>query len=144
MKHLIALAFVSLLLLASCSVEPESVRYGEDQCAYCKMTIVDQTHAAQYVTLKGKQFKFDAIECMVNELNDSEKETASKWVANYPNPGEMTAAEDARYLISEAIKSPMGANLTAFASQDQAESIKQESGGETYSWSELKAHFREK
>ncbi len=59
-----------LLLIISCEIAPEPIAYGKDQCSFCVMNIVDKTHAAQYVTKKGKQFKFDAIECMVNDLSE--------------------------------------------------------------------------
>jgi len=41
-------------------------------------------------------------------------------VANYNQPGEMISAENSAYLISENLPSPMGANLTAFASTAEA------------------------
>ena len=56
--------------MVSCKIEPQPIEYGKDQCNFCVMNIVDQNHSAQYVTKKGKQFKFDAIECMVNEVNE--------------------------------------------------------------------------
>ena len=69
-----------LLLTISCKVEPEAIEYGKDQCSFCEMNIVDKTHAAQYVTKKGKQFKFDAIECMVNDLNEKNEEDISYFI----------------------------------------------------------------
>ena len=38
-------------------------------------------------------------------------------VADYGNPGEMVPVTDASFLISEGIKSPMGANLSALSSE---------------------------
>ena len=32
------------------------------------MNIVDQQHAAEIVTEKGKPFKYDAIECMMRDI----------------------------------------------------------------------------
>ena len=136
-------AFASMLcLLFSCEVEPEQINYGNDACHFCKMTIVDQQHAAQYVTKKGKQFKFDAIECMVNELSEKEIEKIGiLLVSDYMEPGQMTSAMDATYLISKEIKSPMGANLSAFQSTQIANTTKDESGGEIYTWTQLLKKF---
>ena len=79
---------IVLLLTISCKVEPEAIEFGKDQCSFCKMNIVDKTHAAQFVTAKGKQFKFDAIECMVNYIGqNSEEKIALLLVADYGNPG---------------------------------------------------------
>ncbi len=143
MKKVHITAFTALLwLLFSCEVEPEQINYGNDVCHFCKMTIVDQQHAAQYVTKKGKQFKFDAIECMVNELSEKEIEKIGiLLVSDYQDPGQMTSALDATYLISKEIKSPMGANLSAFESVQIANTTKDESGGELYTWIQLLQKF---
>jgi copper chaperone NosL len=143
MKKVHITAFTALLcLLFSCDVEPEKINYGNDVCHFCKMTIVDQQHAAQYVTKKGKQFKFDAIECMVNELSEKEIEKIGiLLVSDYTEPGQMTSALDATYLISNEIKSPMGAYLSAFQSAQTANNTKDESGGELYTWIQLLKKF---
>jgi copper chaperone NosL len=136
---------VILLLTISCKVEPQVIEYGKDQCNFCKMNIVDKTHAAQYVTKKGKQFKFDAIECMVNDLKDkNEEDMAILLVADYGNPGVMINAKTATYLISKEIKSPMGANLSAFSSKNKAEELQQKYGGQNYTWETLKQKFSDK
>jgi copper chaperone NosL len=143
MKKVRITAFTALLcLLFSCDIAPEQINYGNDACNFCKMTIVDQQHAAQYVTKKGKQFKFDAIECLVNELSEKEIEKIGiLLVSDYKEPGQMTSALDATYLISKEIKSPMGANLSAFESAQIANNTKDESGGELYTWTQLLKKF---
>ena len=136
---------VILLLVISCKVEPQKIEYGKDQCNFCKMNIVHKTHAAQYVTKKGKQFKFDAIECMVNDLSTkNEGEIGVLLVADYGNPGEMIEAKTATYLISKEIKSPMGANLSAFSSKNKAEELQHEFGGQIYAWETLKQKLSDK
>ena len=134
-----------LLLTISCKIEPQPIEYGKDQCSYCKMNVVDKTHAAQYVTQKGKQFKFDAIECMVNDLNEkNEANAAILLVANYSNPGELIEATSATFLISKEIKSPMGANLSAFSSKNKADKLLQKYGGAIYTWETLKERLSDK
>jgi copper chaperone NosL len=131
--------------LSSCAVEPEPVSYGEDQCDFCKMGVVDKAHSAQYVTNKGKQFKFDAIECLIREIADPEiieADLAYVLVADYSKPGEMINASNATFLISKAIKSPMGAYLSAFSNEEQAKQMAVDKGGDTYSWEQIKAHFK--
>ena len=56
------------VLIIGCEVKPQEIAYGQDACHFCKMTIVDRQHAAELVTVKGKAFKYDAIECMMNHL----------------------------------------------------------------------------
>lgn len=139
------LGTIVLLLTISCKVAPEAIEFGKDQCSFCKMNIVDKTHAAQFVTAKGKQFKFDSIECMINYTGqNSEEKLALLLVADYGNPGEMTDAETATYLISTAIKSPMGANLSAFSVKNTAEEFQQKNSGEIYTWETVKQKLSDK
>lgn len=136
---------VILLLAISCKVESQRIEYGKDQCDFCSMNIVDEIHAAQYVTKKGKQFKFDAIECMVNNLSaKNEEEIAILLVANFDKPGEMIDAKTAAYLISSNIKSPMGANLSAVSTSEKAEELQQKYTGEIYNWETLKQKLSDK
>lgn len=141
-KELLTFFSISLLFFTSCSVEPEKINYGSDACNFCKMTIVDKQHSAQYVTAKGKQFKFDAIECLLNEMSEKNIEDIAIYlVADYGNPENMTDAENATYLISEEIKSPMGGFLSAFSDKEVAEKVLQENGGKIYTWSSIKEKY---
>ncbi len=127
-------------VLVSCTVQPRDIQYGEDHCAYCDMTVVNKQHAAQYVSNKGRTYVFDAIECMVWQIENLQNEDnlAFMLVANYANPGQLINAKDAFFLISERIKSPMGANLSAFDSQKSAIQIAETSDAEIYDWNQLK------
>ena len=138
MRNLIPILLA--LVLVSCSTEAEKIDYGNDQCIYCKMTIVDLQHSAQYVSKKGRQFKFDAIECMIDQMEEAQvKEAAQILVADYMEPGQMAEAEEASFIICPGIKSPMGAYLSAFANKEQAEDIIEEQGGTLYNWSTIQA-----
>ena len=139
------MGIVILMLTISCKVEPQAIDYGKDQCSFCVMNIVDKTHAAQYVTKKGKQFKFDSIECMINDVSEkNEEELAILLVANYGNPGEMISAKTAAYLISKEIKSPMGAYLSAFSKVEEAKEFQEKHSGEIYTWETLKQKLADK
>lgn len=141
-NHFLIILIVFFLTTA-CSIKPEPINYGIDACSYCSMTIVDKTHAAQVVTKKGKQFKYDAIECMVNDIleKNNEPELAMMHVADYSKPGEMIKPKESHFIISEAIKSPMGANLSAVSTEEAGEKIISENGGTLLSWDELKEKF---
>ena len=132
---------VLMLLAVSCSQAPQKIEYGVEVCNFCQMTIVSKTHAAQLVTKKGKQLKFDAIECMLHHFRDSDNEanSAIMLVANYNQPGEMIDALNASYLISPNIQSPMGANLSAFNSEEEAIKARNQYDGDIYNWEVLKA-----
>ena len=53
----------------SCSTDPEPISFGVDQCTLCRMNISDSKFGAEIVTKKGKIFKYDAAECMLNAMN---------------------------------------------------------------------------
>jgi len=138
MKILKSLFFISLLLAGSCSVESEKINYGNEACHFCKMTIVDNQHAAEIVTAKGKVFKYDAIECMLNDLKQKKDiKIALYFVNDYSDPGVLQNAETATFLISKGIKSPMGAFLSAFKSDTEAQKAMQANGGKLYNWKEI-------
>ena len=131
-----------LFVFASCEVSPRPINYGADGCHFCSMTIVDKQHAAQIVTKKGKAFKFDAVECMVNHLKDVDMVTIELFLVNdYQAPGELIDAKIATFLITREIPSPMGEYLSAFKSRVEAENIEDENNGKLYSWEELLTRF---
>ena len=129
-----------IFLFFSCGINIDTINYGEDSCDFCSMTIVDHKHAAQVVTNKGKNFKFDAVECMIHYLAEqkNENELAHILVANLLDPGNLMAAKESAYIISENIPSPMGANLSAVSSIEEAQKLKEENGGEVFDWVSIK------
>ena len=142
MKNLLLLTGLSLFLLA-CEIKPAEINYGADGCSFCTMTIVDNQHAAQLVSDKGKVFKYDAIECMLNDLKTrSENEIGMLLVNDYNSPGELVNALEATYLISESIPSPMGAFLSAGKDESQMISLKEISGGDLFTWSTLRKKYQ--
>ena len=140
MKSKLTLLSILLFTIISCKVEPKKINYGNDHCLHCDMTVVDKSHAAQYVTKKGKAFMFDAVECLVQKIEKENNEDTLAFilVADYANPGILVDAKTATYLISEKIKSPMGANLSAFSSVETAKKAQSMHSGKIYTWSELK------
>ena len=146
MKKLIALTIILvwMLLTMGCSHSPKPIDYGNDGCHYCKMTIVDKIHGAELITDKGKVFKFDAAECMLNYAAEDTAAPVSSFLTNhYETPAALISATEATYLISENLPSPMGAYLTAFETTAEAEKVKAEKGGEIYSWEALKTQLKQ-
>lgn len=127
-----------LLLLTACSTTIQDIDYGMDACDFCRMGIVDKSHSAQVVTSKGKNYKFDAIECMIlfsNEHKDADY--SHVLVAELINPGSLINAKNATFIISKNIPSPMGASLSALKTTEEAEKIIKEQTGELYNWEEI-------
>ena len=134
--------FVLLLMLIGCNTAPKAIDYGNDVCHFCKMTIVDKVHAAEIVTKKGKVYKFDATECMINFIKEFDQSQIKHFLSNnYLEPEALIDATKATFLISKNIPSPMGAYLSAFKTKAEAEKIQAEKEGKLYSWETLITHF---
>ncbi len=133
-----------MITVLACKIGPEPIVYGTDTCHFCSMTIVDKQHGSEWVTDKGKVFKFDSVECLLNNHIQSDQESIALFMCNHYNaPGELIDTEKAFFLISEGIPSPMGAYLTAFDSRASAMKAHDEHGGDLYNWSELLKHWED-
>lgn len=138
MKVMFMFLICILCTIWGCAPSPQPIVYGEDACHSCLMTIVDERHAAELVTSKGKVYKFDAIECMAHSLEEEkDRHYALALVCDYDNPGTFIDAYKASYLVSPSIPSPMGAFLSAFATSNRATEMQQEKGGQLYIWESL-------
>ena len=141
LKHYLIITL--LLLFYSCNVSPKPIDYGNDGCHFCKMTIVDKVHAAEIVTNKGKVYKFDATECMVNFKEDFDTSEIKFYLSNnYSEPEVLTDATKATFLISKNIPSPIGAFLSAFKNKEDAQKMQSEQSGTLYTWDELLLHLK--
>ena len=133
------LAFIFVFL--SCGLDPEPINYGKDLCAHCNMKIMDKLHGAELVTSKGKIYKFDSGECLIDYIahnSISEENIGHTLVTGYDNPGQLINAGKAVFLISKNLPSPMGAFLTAFSNKDEARKKQQEVGGEICDWNSVR------
>lgn len=104
---------ILISLLQGCEIKPEEIHYGEDQCAYCKMNIMDSKFGGEFVTTKGKIYKFDAVECMIPFQHEHDGAFKFILVTPYDQPGTLVDREEVTFIISDTIRSPMGAHLAA-------------------------------
>ncbi|MDO5979318.1 nitrous oxide reductase accessory protein NosL [Flavivirga spongiicola] len=142
LKHYSTITLL-LLLCFGCNVKPQAIDYGNDGCHFCKMTIVDKVHAAEIVTKKGKTYKFDATECMINFIGEFDASEIQLYLSNnYNEPEALIDATQSTFLISKNVPSPMGAFLSAFKSEEDAKKVQKEKGGTLYTWKTLLAHLK--
>lgn len=144
MKYSIfSLLGILALSLTACQPSSRPIRYGEDICAFCKMTVVSKQHAAEVVTAKGRVYTFDALECMINYTQQNDETDFSYLLVNdYLAPGVLIDATSCQFLISENLPSPMGAFLSAFENEQQAKAMQAEKGGTLFNWEEINRHFK--
>ena len=134
-----------MFLMTSCSNGPEPISFGEDGCAFCKMTIVDTKFGAEIVSTKGKVYKFDALECMLGFENKGyieSKDIKAHYVIDASQPAILVEADKVQYLQSENLPSPMGGNVSAFQDVNVLEQMHSEFSGKMLDWSGVKEAFK--
>lgn len=131
---LFALSFKSILA-------QETLPKNQTACALCSMSIKDELHAAQIVD-RDEHIFFGSIECLMNFLAAHPEEQHQQFfVADYFKNGRFINAKEAFYLQTSKIKSPMGANLSAFSSKTAAEKASALEDDRIYDWKKLKEKF---
>lgn len=136
-KVVMAVAF--MLSVYSCSTVPQPFKLGVDACDFCKMTIADNRFGGEIITEKGKLYKFDDIHCMISFESDkkSTEKTRDIYLVDYSGNGSLVKLNSASLIKSESLKSPMGANIAAFANLDSMEKIKKQMNAEAINWNQV-------
>jgi copper chaperone NosL len=131
-------AAMTAVVVSACAIEPQTVHLGSEECAHCRMVITEPQFAAQALNSKGKAFKFDAVECLASWVasgEGSELELHSLWVADHEEPSRWLRVEEARFLRSDAVHTPMGAGVVALRDERAAREHLEARGGELLHWS---------
>lgn len=136
-KFFLLILIPLLILLTSCGNKPEQINYGIDECEFCRMQISDNRYGAELVTDKGKVYKFDSIECLIefamvkNLIGDSDQKFL---VTDFAQPETFINASTAFYVHNENFRSPMGLNVSAFDSEISRQKFVAENNGQILNW----------
>jgi copper chaperone NosL len=137
MKNLLISATL-VVLASSCSVGQPKVNYGHDECAHCRMNVMDRKYAAAITTVKGRSYVFDGPECMVpfvtKDANVPEAEVKTWYVSDFAHPGTLLDATTAFFLHSTALQSPMNGDVAAFSTAAERTAAEAEFPGEEMDW----------
>jgi copper chaperone NosL len=139
-RHTVVASLILALGFTSCKAGPEPFNYGNDGCHFCKMTIMSPQFGAEIITKKGKVFKFDDMHCLISALKKGEikQENIDKnLVINYQKENEFLNAENATYVVSNQIHSPMNSNAAALSSEQAAAELKKTVNGQLMNWQTL-------
>ena len=139
-KTVVAFVFV-MILFAGCSSGPQEIKYGSDNCNFCKMTISDNRFSSEILTKKSRVYKFDDSHCLIEFLHSNaiNNENISKiYFSNFSEPHNFIESKDALFFKSELLKSPMGGNTAAFNNTDSLKKISGIHEGSEVTWEELK------
>lgn len=140
--------YLSILLMASiavftaCESKPQTIHFGSEDCAYCRMMITEPEYASQILNKHGRAYSFDSIECMAayDIRNDAtaEMDIHSRWVPDFEGNTGWLPAEEAFYLHSETLRSPMGLFLSAYPNNHTADSFKSAFQGDILTYDGVK------
>jgi copper chaperone NosL len=133
----------ALLLLPGCESGPQAIDYGKDECAECRMTLVDRHYGTEFVSGKGKVFKFDDVNCMIEFVarEPARSDAAGRlFIVDFQRPNVFLRVEDAVFLKHPKLRSPMGSHLGAFATEDELRTVRETlgEGGETLRWEQVR------
>jgi nitrous oxide reductase accessory protein NosL len=115
---------------------PPTLRYADEQCAYCGMIISDVRFAAAWRDAGGSEQHFDDIGCMVNASRHRDPGPNTDWWVHDYREESWLDAGSATYVVADAIKTPMNYRVAAFAHVDDTRAFVQQAGTE-YAWSSL-------
>lgn len=133
---------VSLAAAAACGATgPRPMVIGEDICEHCRMAIADLRFGGQVILATGRILTFDSIECLAAWTRSSPEENLrGTYVIDVQHPGTFVRAEDAAFLESSVLRSPMGRGLIAFVSATAADEQRTIlGGGDVLTWKDVLA-----
>jgi copper chaperone NosL len=120
------------LALGGCEKGPRPIRYGQDECAECKMTLVDQHYGAEFITARGKVFMFDDLNCLTayeRRVAAPRDPAAQSVVVDFARPNHFLAVDQAYFLHHDGLRTPMASSLAAFATEAELEVVRRQLGG---------------
>ena len=138
-------ALFVLLLLACGTPGPVALRWNEESCHHCHMTLADRRFGAEVVTKRGRSLSFDDAGCAAIDLATDATpaaEVSSVWVIDYTHPGILIAADSALFVRSSAFHTPMGSGVVATPSSAAATALVRETGGVVLTWDQVLAAAR--
>lgn len=148
MKSTIALTLLVCVAIAvgGCGGEaatgPPEIHYGRDACERCGMIISEKPYAAA-MRLRENGSRRTALFDDIGEMFDFERsstdaEIISRYVHDHES-GEWIEAENAFYVHSETLQTPMVSGVAALASRDEAEQFAEDHSGEVLTFEQMRS-----
>ncbi len=132
------LAGMLVLLAVACGAPgPVPIEYGVVECDHCHMTVTDPPFAAELVTTTGKVHVFDDPGCLaafVAEGTVPATRVHSLWVNDFLSPSDLLRAEEASYLLTDRVRTPMNTQVVALRPGARADSLRAAWDGQLISW----------
>lgn len=131
------------LALGACAAtggepKPPDIAYGHDTCDQCGMMIDDPRFAAAMLLEDGRVLKFDDAGEMFAYVAEHSGEAVRAWFVHDYHDESWLRGEEAFYVVSEQVHSPMGTGVAAFTTRPVAEKFAQDLGGKVLTFAEAR------
>jgi copper chaperone NosL len=139
-----AAALLGAAALACGAPGPAPIAYGQASCEHCHMLIADRRFAAELVTRTGKAYAFDDAGCLATFAVNGPvgpDQVHSAWVTDFRHPGTLIPAQDAAFLRTDSVQTPMASNLLAVP-RAAGDSLRAALGGTLLDWAQVLAAAR--
>jgi copper chaperone NosL len=133
----VSLSLILLTISCKSADTPVPINSEVDMCEYCRMTI-DDFHYAAEILEKRKVHKFDDIGCMM-AYAQSKNLVRGKvyfWVTDFDSTS-WIKGEEAHFVISPEIHTPMGYGIVAFKDFYKAKEISDKNRGQVIKFDSL-------
>lgn len=144
----VVLVFILSVALWGCgpadtAIHPPEIAYGQDVSEGCGMIISDPAYAAASVLKDGTSYKFDDVGDMLKyHFERPDRTVAEYFVHDYQTQAWLTA-DQAVFVQSDSLVSPMGYGLAAFATREAAEAFASEREGQVWDLNNVKLYVHE-
>ena len=117
----------------------ETIVYGRDACAHCRMRISDAGFAAELRDADGNLTKYDDVGCMLHAMVALHAEVPEAWVEDHDGGGFVPLVA-ATLVRAERVQTPMGSHIVAFRDAASARSFATAQGGDALSLEDVLRH----
>jgi copper chaperone NosL len=134
-----ALFLLLSFAIFSCSnTNAVPIKINADNCGFCGMSIADGKYAAEVITEKGRDYKFDDIICMLNYCKEnSDTKIGAYYVNDFAKDNVLISANTAFFLSGGAIQSPMRGGIIAFSNEIEAKEFNKKLNAQSITWEEI-------
>lgn len=134
----ISVIMLSMQMSSCNSNAPQPIKLHKDKCDYCSMNIADGRFGAELITTKGRCYKFDDLQCLLDYKKEkSDVEIKLFYVNDYNGNNQLIDASKAFYVQNENLRSPMGGNFAAFVNQEKAIDFGAKQNSLVQTWNEI-------
>ncbi|TWT44574.1 NosL [Phycisphaerae bacterium RAS1] len=136
-----------LALVAACGcgrgddLSPPAIAYGQTECDYCKMIVSDEPFAAAACISADDgvwKIAFDDVGCLLDYLKENSGRPPGAMYVHDFKTGKWLSADEAVYVRSEKLHTPMASNLAAFETRAAAEALRLHYPGQVLTFDALR------